>query len=163
MATNAIEVSYHPANRKKTMKCVKTSLLILLFLIVSLSVFAGDYVDNGNDTITDRKTGLTWQKKESRKMRWKQAVDYCLGLNLAGKSNWRLPSKRELLTLVERSMFNPSINRQFFPDAVPENYWSSSTGTIATGSAAWLVNFGFGEMHYFNKANEYLVRCVADD
>ncbi len=135
--------------------CFAAGILLLTEMVV-----AGDYVDNGNGTITDKKTNLTWQKGEQGKKRWEVARRFCDTMELAGYDDWRMPSKKELISLVERNMFNPSIDRRFFPDAQPVDYWTTSQGTVSVGSAAWLVNFGYGDTHFFNKSNEYAVRCV---
>lgn len=132
----------------------------ILFLIPCVLFAGGDYVDNGDDTVTDRKTKLMWQKMEVGKMRWETAKNFCNSYDLAGYIDWRLPTKAELTSLVERSMFNPSIDRRFFPKAEPDDYWTSSTGSAAVGSAAWLINFGYGDMRFFNKSNDFYVRCV---
>ncbi len=142
---------------------MKISITIsIAFLVVFMAevLIAKDYVDNGDGTITDNKTKLTWQQSSHKKMRWEIGKVFCQKLKLAGYSNWRMPSKIELLSLVERSMFNPSIDRKFFPTAKAESYWSGSEGTISAGSAAWLVDFGFGATHFFNRSNKYAVRCV---
>ncbi len=130
------------------------------FLLAANVVIAGDYLDNGNGTITDKKTNLTWQKGEQGIMRWEIARKFCDNMKLAGYDDWRMPSKKELISLVERNMFNPCIDRRFFPDTKPSDYWTTSQGTVSIGSAAWLINFGYGDSHYFNKSNEYMVRCV---
>lgn len=134
-------------------------ILILLILLTS-ALSAGDYSNLDNDTVKDKKTGLIWQKGEQEKMRWEIARQFCGELTLAGFNDWRLPTKQELMTLVERNMFNPAIDRKFFPQAQPDNYWSSSIGTASVGSAAWMIHFGYGEARFFNKYNKHLVRCV---
>lgn len=139
--------------------------LFQLFVFITLSIvsptlIAAEFVDIKDGTIKDKNTGLFWQKGEQDKLRWEKAKQFCSKLRLAGKQDWRLPSKQELMTLVERNMFNPSIDRKFFPQAQADNYWSSSLGTVSVGSAAWMINFGYGEARYLNKYNESLVRCV---
>ena len=51
----------------------------------------------------DPDTLLTWQvaPPHGNFTSWKQAVDYCDGLRLAGHGDWRLPSISELRTLIE--------------------------------------------------------------
>lgn len=140
-----------------------TLLTFFTLLFGSLPLMAADLIDLKNRTIKDKATGLIWQKGEQEKMRWEIADQFCQKLSLGGYKNWRLPSKQELMTLVERNMFNPCINRNFFPKAQPDNYWSSSKGTASVGSAAWMINFGYGEARFFNKYNKNLVRCVRND
>ena len=61
-----------------------------------------DFADNGDGTVTDRATGLTWQKADSGKpMSWKEALAYAQALTLAGRSDWRLPNAKELQSLVD--------------------------------------------------------------
>ena len=59
------------------------------------------FVDNGDGTVTDRRTWLVWSKKNFGGMRWQEAVNYCRE-NRAGLpgSDWRLPTISELRTLI---------------------------------------------------------------
>jgi len=60
------------------------------------------FSDNGDGTITDKTTGLIWQKGDSVKtLNWKQALSYAEGLELAGRDDWRLPNVKELHTIVD--------------------------------------------------------------
>lgn len=61
-----------------------------------------DFLENGDGTVTDRATGLTWQQVDDGTGRnWRQALAYCAALQLAGASDWRLPSAKELHTIVD--------------------------------------------------------------
>jgi len=61
-----------------------------------------DFVDNGDGTITDRATGLVWQRADSGKgMAWRDALAYAAGLTLAGHHDWRLPNAKELQSIVD--------------------------------------------------------------
>jgi len=66
--------------------------------------FANDFVDNGDATVTDRATGLMWQRSGSqRSLTIKRATSYIRKLNksrFAGYSDWRLPSIDELASLL---------------------------------------------------------------
>jgi hypothetical protein len=59
------------------------------------------FVDNGDGTVTDKKYGLVWSKKNFGKMTWQEAVEYCRENrgNLPG-SGWHLPTIDELRTLI---------------------------------------------------------------
>ncbi len=61
-----------------------------------------NFVDNKNGTITDLATGLMWQKEDSKKgMDWEDALHYAETLTVAGYNDWRLPSAKELQSIVD--------------------------------------------------------------
>lgn len=63
-----------------------------------------DFVDNGDGTVTDQATGLTWQQVDSgRAMTWQEAIGYAENLEYAGHSDWRLPNAKELQSIVDYS------------------------------------------------------------
>ena len=122
------------------------------------------YVNNGNGTITDTSTGLMWQQETpDNTMTWEQALSYCENLTLAGYSDWRLPTRKELRRLVDYSRYNPAINTTYFPDTVSSFYWSSTT-TAPYTYTAWgvyfLYGFDYGDDYYVNKSNSNYVRAV---
>src|SRR5208337_2663443 len=57
-------------------------------------------------TWTDPATGLMWTKKDTGSdVNWSQAMSYCSKLQLAGYSDWRLPTIDEL-----QGIYDPNIN-----------------------------------------------------
>ena len=64
-----------------------------------------DFHDNGDGTIADRATGLTWSKRDSGKgMNWEAALAWVQAKNAEnylGHSDWRLPNAKELESLVD--------------------------------------------------------------
>ena len=119
------------------------------------------YVANGNGTVTDISTGLTWQQATAPgTYTWEQALDYCEDLNLGTRSDWRLPTIKELGSIVDLTRYNPSINTDFFPNTAASGYWSSNTRATYT-DIAWQVDFGYGHDELRNtKYNSYYVRAV---
>lgn len=67
--------------------------------------FQNDFLDNGDGTITDRATGLMWEQKGSkRKKSFVYAMKYVKNLNkkkFAGYDDWRIPTIKELYSLLE--------------------------------------------------------------
>jgi hypothetical protein len=105
---------------------------------------------------------------------WEQALAYCENLMLnndglwtSGTANasgakyddWRLPTAKELASLVDSSRYNAAINILYFPDTAASLYWSSTTSASLT-DYAWLVNFSGGLVNYYSKASIYSVRAV---
>ena len=58
------------------------------------------YRDNGDGTVTDVNTGLMWQQDPGDKMTYAQAVQKAATFHLAGYSDWRLPTIKELYSLI---------------------------------------------------------------
>jgi len=96
---------------------IKISILLASILLTTcLNVKAGDFTDNGNGSVTDNNTGLMWQQGEGGQMMWEDAITYCEGLSLAGFTDWRLPNKNELNSIIDYEKRLPAIDTNFFPD-----------------------------------------------
>jgi len=118
------------------------------------------YTDNGDGTVTDNVTSLIWQQEDDETARiWDDAISYCNDLTLGGYSDWRLPSKKELISIVDYGTYNPSIDTTYFFNANASYYWSSTT-VAGNSSFAWYVFFYSGNFNYFNKSNSSYVRCM---
>lgn len=118
------------------------------------------YTDNQNGTVTDNNTGLIWQEQDDGTQRtWDEAVSYCSSFG----TDWRLPSGRELLSIVDYSRYSPAINTTYFPNTQPNWYWSSTESAQYPEAAAWWLNFDRGNLYiyYPNKQwNKAYARCV---
>jgi len=102
------------------------------------------WVDNADGTITNSATGLMWQQATApKRYDWGESLAYAEDLTLAGYSDWRLPTIKELRSLVNYYSNNPAAIVSLFPDTVPSIYWSSTTNTttIYGTSVAWGINF----------------------
>lgn len=124
------------------------------------------FTDNGNGTISDNYTGLTWQKiQSSNTMTWEEALAYSNNITLAGKSDWRLPNVRELQSLNDPRLILPSFNKNYFTNVLSGNYWSSTT-LYLTSTKAWDINIDYGIVSYDDKTlkqNILLVRGGLDN
>ncbi len=59
------------------------------------------YRDNGDGTITDVITGLMWQKSlPAKKYSYQECLQYADTCTLAGYTDWRLPTIKELYSLI---------------------------------------------------------------
>jgi hypothetical protein len=117
-------------------------------MVLLASPVCAGYVNNGNGTVTDTATGLVWQQETPDSKTWEQALSYCETLSLAGYTDWRLPTNKELQSLVDYSRYNPAIDTTYFPDAVSSFYWSSTSlycSSTYPNFTAWGVDFYYGD------------------
>ncbi len=72
------------------------------------------FLDNGDQTITDTKTGLMWRKNDSyldtgHWLNWQEGFEFIHSLNAEGDggyTDWRMPTLEELKTLYEKEKIN---------------------------------------------------------
>ena len=111
--------------------------------------------------VRDKNTGLFWESQnEAWTKTWKQAKAYCEDLNKWWKTNWRLPTKKELIWLVDFSRYSPAINTNYFT-VVSNGYWASTTDAYSI-VRAWILDFNNGDTYWYNKTGSYYVLCVAN-
>jgi len=131
---------------------------ILLIMIGASMLLYSAFSRDGSGVVTDSVTGLVWQDNETVEKTWVEAISYCEALTLGGNDDWRLPNKKELLSIVDYNTYNPAIS-SVFQNTTSNDYWSSTTYASGT-SPAWLVHFYAGYTDYGPKSNYYYVRCV---
>lgn len=112
-----------------------------------------------NGTVVDMKSQLTWEQNASTELyTWNEAMAHCLNLQLDG-SGWRVPSMKELQTIVDETRIEPSIDVTVFMGTKLEPYWSSSQRAANTGER-WLISFDYGGATRDSLNAAYPVRCV---
>jgi hypothetical protein len=67
------------------------------------------YHDNGDGTVTDLVTGLMWQKDPGAKQSYDQAIAGADAFALAGHDDWRVPTIKELYSLIRFSGEDPKV------------------------------------------------------
>ena len=122
------------------------------------------YTDNFDGTVTDTETGLVWAKC-SLGQNWVDNTpndgsdDQCSGTavgytwkaalaaaqtanvgNYLGQTDWRMPNKKELASLMETACENPAINNNLFPAAPSFGYFWTSSSYVVNSTDAWVIN-----------------------
>ncbi len=162
------------------------------------------YVDNADGTITDVNVALMWAKKDDaggvhdvdQLYAWSTGTDdmdgtivtsYLDVLNdvaggatscFAGHCDWRIANVKELQSIVDYGVDNPSIDAIFHQSATclgcsdvtaatcsctgATSYWSSTTGPSGSTDQAWVVRFDTGENLLDTKVFSRRVRAVRD-
>jgi len=118
------------------------------------------FTDNGDSTITDNLTNLVWQKfPNTTAQSWEQALAYSENLTLANTTDWRLPNIKELQSLNDESVIQPSVTLPYFQNIGVKKYWSSTSLPNQT-TKAWYWDTQFGITTYDIKTNLNYVVCV---
>ena len=138
---------------------------------------APSYKDNGDGTVSDLNTGLMWQKTPGSKVTFAQAVAGAKSLNLGSYSDWRLPTIKELYSLInfegtdpntmstDTSGLKPFIDTQYFDfkygdtsaseRVIDAQYWSSTEYVSTTMNGiptTFGVNFADGRIKGYGRS-----------
>ncbi|MBT5026965.1 MAG: DUF1566 domain-containing protein [Nitrospinaceae bacterium] len=143
-----------------------------------------NFVDNGDETVTDTANKLRWIKKGViNKLSLKDSKAFAEAETFAGSSDWRLPTLPELKTLLyperivnvsgKKAWINP-----IFDDGLGHYYWTTTTCDQLSvikdryqkkicqqgEGAAWLVHFNINAIFWFHTNQErphsWLVQSV---
>ncbi|MEW6080098.1 MAG: DUF1566 domain-containing protein, partial [Thermodesulfobacteriota bacterium] len=132
------------------------------------------YKDNGDGTVTDTSTGLMWMQQTADMngdsvidythdpVTWKEALAWCEHSTFAGHNDWRLPTIRELKSLVDYTKEEPAIDTDYFPDTLNFSYWSSTPDVHQLGTI-YGVYFANSRQSYLGKEWKYMVRAVRNN
>jgi len=125
-----------------------------------------------NGVAVDRKTCLVWERSDPpkdagscviardspAKLCWLEAGKYCQSLRLDGQSDWRLPTRTELRTILLADVgLCPRIDTAVFTQALRSIYWTSET---SSSDHAWGLDFCDGMDHAAGEDGPQAVRCV---
>ncbi len=179
-----VQASAQPRNdelQTKKIQIMKHTLIAGLVVLQCLNADAAcpktdtaqRYAING-DTVTDRHTGLVWARCAHGQV---LTGDQCLGqagtytheeaLRFASTwtssdgKRWRLPNRRELLSIVEFGCNYPAIDRTAFPNTPAVWFWST-TPYSADSNKAWPIHFETGAVPGFAsyRSNSHVIRLV---
>jgi hypothetical protein len=131
------------------------------------------YTVLSDDDVQDNYTRLIWQRDgaASGLLSQSEGETYCSNLTLGGSSDWRLPTIKELATLVDEAAVAPAINGDTFSNTQygarqPDTwYW----GVGEYGGDQWAINFddGFTDVNMqagaWNTFGPTWVKCVRDE
>lgn len=111
------------------------------------------------------------QKQEDQGCYTQRYVDFMNAIQLCGRSNWRLPSLPELMTIVRFDESGvPAYTNPVKPYATVDNtvfgytqarpFWTSTPSPVFK-SKAWAVDFASGRAELLDKVEAYAVRLVS--
>ena len=163
-ATNAGgRIGNHPKSETISAGGIKKIHVRAVRDINTFSTIPFQFTDNSDGTITDNLTDLNWiQIPSTDSLTWEEALIYAEELAFNNSTNWRLPNIKELQSINEVGISNPSINTSFFTVSSNQKYWSSKSLPNQT-SEAWFLDSQFGVTSHDSKTLKHAVICVKDD
>lgn len=116
------------------------------------------------DNVKDHLTGLIWKKNANLAdfpLTWKEARQFAEQLNGTSTNaewkRWRLPTRRELFSLVSHQYINPSLPQNHpFKEVFNGYYWTKTTCSRLPDQA-WYVHLGGGRVYRGMKHGSYMV------
>ncbi len=112
-------------------------------------------------TVLDERTRLVWERAaRPGATTLAEARAYCEGLTTEG-DDWRVPTRIELLSIVDYATRDPALSRDAFDGASEAGaYWTTSPDAQAPSTRAWTVAFGLGVAKAEPINAAFRVRCV---
>ena len=113
-------------------------------------------------TVLDRELGLYWSPTWKGEDCAAERVNHHLAAKAAESfgEGWRLPTRRELISLVDDTRHEPAIDVEAFPDTQSAAYWTSTPAAWSPSSVAWIVSFGYGSAGTYSRDADAFVRAV---
>lgn len=125
--------------------------------------------ESTGDTVRDRLTALEWTRQANftgLPVTWAETFAHVREVNrhgFAGHDDWRVPSRRELRSLIGHQTRDPALPRPHpFTDVFLGWYWTGTTAAIHP-AYAWYVHLEGGRMFYGRKTEYRLVWPVRGD
>lgn len=113
-------------------------------------------VDIEKGTVNDHRTGLMWQhcavglsgkdctNGEAAKLSLEDTRAAVFSTTTGNYTDWRLPTVKELNSIVDVRCYAPSIQSEIFPNT-PSHYFWTDIKFNDDGRKSWVVSFYFGE------------------
>ncbi|WP_052746110.1 DUF1566 domain-containing protein [Sulfurovum lithotrophicum] len=116
----------------------------------------------GASSKLDEKTGLIWQDNKSVatvEKSYVEASNYCKQLSVDGFEDWRLPSIKELYTIVDLRRERPAL-KNGFSMRVDEWFWTATPFVGDPKKEAWKISMRYGEAEPTRQDRMLHIRCV---
>ena len=124
--------------------------------ILFLTLFLFYTLQAQENTFVDMKTHLEWQDTkdtQDKEQIWKMSKKYCQSLHVKDHDDWRLPTLKELTTLISATQ-----NKKLQYSSTSE-YWTINDYE-EDDTNAWEIYMGTGHQFYNDKCETAHVRCV---
>jgi hypothetical protein len=121
---------------------------------------AAQYETTSPAVTLDRITGLTWEAQPVKQdYSWADASALCDAATTGGHQDWRLPTRIELISLLDVTVSEPTIDSSAFPACESSLYWSS-TPSAGFPNRYEAIDFQVGYGYADTAGELHFARCV---
>ncbi len=115
----------------------------------------------GGEAVLDKQTGLTWARNADLAggtKPFQEAVNFCQDLEIGNRKGWQLPTKEELITILDTSRSHPALpDGHPFKNVPPNNpnaYWTGTTYE-SNSNKAYYISMSYGAVRDELKVFDY--------
>jgi hypothetical protein len=121
----------------------------------------GAVVPSGGIAVHDAETNLTWTVTplECGSVPWKDALKACSNHRLFGKEDWRAPTLKERISIIDYSKFGPALYSEFSAGSASYE-WTSTPDAESPSGFAWGVYLHSGSVCRYPQSAHGCVRAV---
>ena len=137
----------------------------LLLFLISFNLLLALPLKQSDSSVIDYNTKLLWQDTPSnieKIFTHKEAIKYCKNLELRGFRGWRLPTRDEYKTIIDKNRGDeePKI-KDIFKYVLIADYWTNDRTWIRNfGLYSYYIFFKSGTFYYQNRNYQKYVKCV---
>jgi len=158
MEPNPIPTRRRPS-RVLTLPAVTVAALVLLLVTLGRADAPEGHYSTQAESVVDGATGLHWQRNATGVLTWADAVLHCENFNAELQNNWRLPSMKELQTLVDEANTSGTLIDSVFTGTDGADWTSSEV--LGDPTSVYVVNIGgSGDAVPQPKIGGGVARCV---
>jgi len=136
---------------------MKQLFIVLIFFTLSF----GEFIKSENIVI-DKKNNLMWQ--DNIEATYEEDITmgnvYCEELVLNGYIDWRLPTIKELQSLLDQEGKEHHLDKTF--EFFKKGHYLSNTSNISDTHKYWYIDFKSGRISFKDKKEYGFIRCVRD-
>ena len=137
---------------------VWVGVFVFIGFIVVPAVASDRFVDHGDGTVTDTKTGLMWAAKDNGShINWPNSLSHCQNFGGGGHTDWRMPTLAELSSLYDPGIKNKGgYHVTELIDTTAATIWARET----RGHEAARFNFTYGQVYWLRQSYSGSTRAL---
>ena len=131
-------------------KKMEVALFLIICFFVMPAMSSDRFMDHGDGTVTDTKTGLMWATTDNGiPINWQNSLQYCQNYSAGSHTDWRMPTLTELESLYDPGAENKrGYHISNLIETSTQSLWASET----RGFEAARFNFAYGQVYWLRQS-----------